>query len=180
MHSLEPKRNVYSWRLSQLCCKHFNCKTAFPFMTCQTTTILLTRSKVAQIQLAINFARNLNLRFVVKNTGHDFAGRSSGAGAVSVWTHHLKDLAFYDTYTTTNYSGPAVKAGSGIQGFELFAFADAHGMVAIGGECGTVGWGGGYIAGGGHSPLSSIYGMAADQVNIFHFILIFSATADAF
>lgn len=28
----------------------------------------------------------------------------------------------------------------------------------------TVGLGGGYIAGGGHSPLSSVYGMAADQV----------------
>lgn len=27
-----------------------------------------------------------------------------------------------------------------------------------------MGWGGGYIAGGGHSPLSSKYGMAADQI----------------
>jgi FAD/FMN-containing dehydrogenase len=27
-----------------------------------------------------------------------------------------------------------------------------------------VGWAGGYLAGGGHSPLASIYGMAADQV----------------
>ena len=28
----------------------------------------------------------------------------------------------------------------------------------------TVGVSGGYVAGGGHSPLSSLYGMAADQV----------------
>lgn len=28
----------------------------------------------------------------------------------------------------------------------------------------TVGLGGGHTAGGGHSPLSSMYGMAADQV----------------
>lgn len=120
--------------------------------------------QVAQIQLAINFARNNNLRFVVKNTGHDFCGRSTGAGALSVWTHHLKDQIYYDAHTTSNYSGPAIKAGSGVQGFELYDFANAHGMVAIGGECRTVGWGGGYIAGGGHSPLSPIYGMAADQV----------------
>lgn len=115
----------------------------------------------------MNFARNLNLRFVVKNTGHDFQGRSAGAGALSVWTHHLKDLHFYDTFTTSNYSGPAIKAGAGVQGTDIYEFANAHGMVAIGGECKTVGWGGGYIAAGGHSPLSPLYGMAADQVSYF-------------
>jgi hypothetical protein len=43
-------------------------------------------SNVAQIQLAVNFARNANLRLVVKNTGHDFNGKSSGAGALSICT----------------------------------------------------------------------------------------------
>lgn len=124
----------------------------------------LTHPQVAQIQLAVNFARNANLRFVIKNTGHDFVGRSSGAGAVSVWTHHLKNLEFYETYTTSDYAGPAVRGGSGVQGTDLYEFANARGMVAIGGECKTVGWGGGYIAGGGHSPLSTLYGLAADQV----------------
>lgn len=125
---------------------------------------MLTYVQVAQIQLAVNFARNLNLRLVVKNTGHDFNGRSSGAGALSIWTHHLKDLEFYESYTTQNYSGPAIKAGSGVQSFEIYEFADANSVVAVGGEGETVGWGGGYIAGGGHSPVSSVYGMAADQV----------------
>lgn len=77
----------------------------------------------------------------------------------------MKDLEFYDTYTTTNYSGPAVKAGAGVTGTDLYEFANAHGKVAVGGECRTVGWAGGYIAGGGHSPVSSVYGMAADQVS---------------
>lgn len=31
---------------------------------------------VAQIQLAVNFARSLNLRLAVRNTGHDYNGRS--------------------------------------------------------------------------------------------------------
>jgi len=35
----------------------------------------------------------------------------------------------------------------------------------------TVGWGGGYIQGGGHSPLSSIHGMAADQVLAYEVVL---------
>lgn len=124
----------------------------------------LNVTTVSQIQLAINFARNLNLRLVIKNTGHDFNGRSSGAGALSVWTHHLKGMSFYEHYQATNYSGPAIKAAAGTMGYELMDFADANGVVAVGGECRTVGWAGGYIAGGGHSPLSSVYGMAADQV----------------
>lgn len=32
-------------------------------------------TNVAQIQLAVNLARSLNLRLVVKNTGHDYGGR---------------------------------------------------------------------------------------------------------
>ncbi|CAF3835225.1 unnamed protein product, partial [Rotaria sp. Silwood1] len=36
--------------------------------------------------------------------------------------------------------------------------------TAIGGECDTVGVAGGYLQGGGHSPLSRWKGLAADQV----------------
>ncbi|EXF83009.1 hypothetical protein CFIO01_08050 [Colletotrichum fioriniae PJ7] len=121
-------------------------------------------TNVAQIQLAVNFARNLNIRLVVKNTGHDFNGRSSGSGALSVWTHHLKSINFYKTYTTTSYSGPALKVGAGVQGFELYEAAEKFGVTAVGGEGMTVGYAGGYLAGGGHSPLSPKYGIAADSV----------------
>ena len=123
------------------------------------------RLNVAQIQLAVNFARNLNLRLVVKNTGHDFNGKSSGKGALTIWTHWLKDKAFYPDFEAANgYVGPAIKFGSGIQVEEAFAYAKSVGATVIGGEAVTVGLGGGYTAGGGHSPLSSLYGLAADQV----------------
>lgn len=98
----------------------------------------LNITSTAQVQLAVNFARNQDLRLVVKNTGHDFIGRSSGAGALSIWTHHLKDLEFFDDYTTSDYLGPAVRVGAGVQGFELYDFAHAHGVVAVGGEGRTV------------------------------------------
>lgn len=124
-------------------------------------------TNVAQIQLAVNFARNLNIRLVVKNTGHDFNGRSSGSGALSVWTHHLKSINFYQTYTTSSYSGPAIKVGAGVQGFELYEAAEKFGVTAVGGEGMTVGYAGGYLAGGGHSPLSPKYGIAADSVRMF-------------
>ncbi|KAI8947426.1 putative 6-hydroxy-D-nicotine oxidase [Xylaria longipes] len=121
-------------------------------------------STVAQIQLAINFARNTNVRLVVKNTGHDFLGKSTGAGALSIWTHHLKSIDFIEHYTGCGYTGPAMKLGAGVEVGELYAAADKYGVSAVGGECKGVGVTGGYIQGGGHSPLSSIYGMGADQV----------------
>ncbi|KFY82022.1 hypothetical protein V500_10886, partial [Pseudogymnoascus sp. VKM F-4518 (FW-2643)] len=128
---------------------------------------------VAQIQLAVNFARHSRIRLVIKNTGHDFNGRSAGAGALAVWTHHLKDIRVIEKYTSpsSSYSGRAVKIGAGVQAFELYEAGKKHGFTAVGGEGKTVGIAGGYVAGGGHSPLSSIYGLAADQVLAFEIVL---------
>lgn len=128
-------------------------------------TYAVNVSTVAQIQLAVNFARNLNLRLVVKNTGHDFNGKASGKGALSIWTHYLKDKEYFPNFKGANgYVGPAIKFGSGIQVSEAYEFAQSLGHSVVGGEAVTVGLGGGYTAGGGHSPLSSMYGLAADQV----------------
>ncbi|OTA91975.1 hypothetical protein M434DRAFT_388087 [Hypoxylon sp. CO27-5] len=121
-------------------------------------------SNVAQIQLAINFARNLNLRVVIKNTGHDFSAKSVGMGALSIWTHNLKQIQFFRDYRQGYYHGPAFKLGTGVQAFEAYEAARKNGVTIIGGEGRTVGVMGGYLLGGGHSPLSSLYGMAADQV----------------
>ena len=121
-------------------------------------------TNVAQIQLAINFARTLNLRLVVHNTGHDFLGKSTGYGALSIWTHNLKTVKYIEDYKSKSYSGPAFKLGAGIQVGELYAAAEEYGVTAVGGECKGVGVTGGYIAGGGHSPLSGQLGLGSDQV----------------
>ncbi|KAI4866571.1 FAD-binding domain-containing protein [Hypoxylon rubiginosum] len=124
-------------------------------------------TNVAQVQLAVNFARNLNLRLIVKNKGHDFKAKSSGAGALSVWTNAFSSIQYLgSTYThgPSGYKGPAFKIGSGVQALSLYQAADKLGLHIVGGNTRTVGIGGGYIAGGGHSPLMSMYGMAADQV----------------
>lgn len=57
-----------------------------------------------------------------------------------------------------------MKIGAGIVNKELFTAADAYGVTAVGGLCTTVGAGGGYFAGGGHSPMTSLLGLGADQV----------------
>ena len=50
--------------------------------------------KAEDAQAAINFAREKNLRLAVKNTGHDYLGRSTSRGGFLLWTHHLKDMAY--------------------------------------------------------------------------------------
>ncbi|KAI1080347.1 FAD-binding domain-containing protein [Whalleya microplaca] len=123
-------------------------------------------SSVAQIQLAVNFARNLNLRLNVKNKGHDFNAKSTGAGSLSIWTHFLQDIRYLgDSYpSASGYKGPAFKIGAGVSTEQLYKAANEADVQVTGGIARTVGIGGGYVAGGGHSPLISKYGMAADQV----------------
>lgn len=118
---------------------------------------------------AVNFARSNNIRFVIRNTGHDYLGRSTGAGSLSVWTHYLKNISILD-WSDAYYSGKSVKVGAGVQGYEVMAAAKAQGLVVVGGECPTVGIAGGYVQGGGHSALSTSFGLAADNTLSFEVV----------
>ncbi|KAI1343001.1 hypothetical protein F5Y15DRAFT_371685 [Xylariaceae sp. FL0016] len=110
------------------------------------------------------------MRLVVKNTGHDFSAKSTGAGSLSLWTHNMKDIRFYDHYEEGSYKGSAFKMGAGVQVVEAYQAAQKANVTLVSGEGRTVGMTGGYIQGGGHSPLSSIYGMAADHVLSFEVV----------
>lgn len=114
------------------------------------------------VKKTVAFAQQNNIRFVIRNTGHDYLGRSIGAGALSIWTHHLKSIDF-KTFSDPFYTGSAVKVGAGVQGFEILSAAKAQGKVVVTGECSTVGLAGGYTQGGGHSALSTSFGLAADN-----------------
>lgn len=100
-------------------------------------TYSLNITTVAQIQLAINFARNLNLRLVVRNTGHDFLGKNTGKGSLSIWTHQLRDIKVLPEYESAGgrYKGPAFKLGAGVLVRELYEAAEREGYTAVGGEC---------------------------------------------
>lgn len=93
------------------------------------------------VQLAVNFARNSGVRLVVKNTGHDFLGKSGGKDALSIWTHYMKDIEYIEEFTDEKlgYTGPAFKAGTGVQAFEIYKAADEKGRIVVGGEGETVG-----------------------------------------
>ena len=76
--------------------------------------------------------------------------------------HYLDDMQVTN-YSSKAYSGPALKVDAGVLGTDAVALADAHGLQVITGECPSVGIAGAYTQGGGHSALSTPYGLAADQ-----------------
>ncbi|KAL2176126.1 uncharacterized protein P884DRAFT_203808 [Thermothelomyces heterothallicus CBS 202.75] len=127
---------------------------------------VVNATSVKHVQAAVNFARNRNVRLVIKNTGHDFVGRNTGAGALSVWTHYLKGFEFLPDYAQPggSYRGPAARVGAGLQVWEVFEHARRQNVTLPAASCLTVGSYGGWITGGGHSPLSSKFGLGVDQV----------------
>lgn len=76
----------------------------------------------------------------------------------------MKDTKYLSAYKSPRYSGPAMKVGAGIQVEDAYRAAHSYNHLVVGGDCASVGVAGGYLQGGGHSALSSMYGMGADNV----------------
>ena len=114
------------------------------------------------IMATVKFAKQHNIRFVIRNTGHDYNGRSTGAGALSVWTRKMKSVE-WKSWNDQFYKGTAVKVGAGIQGTDLLEQGRSVGQIVVSGECPTVGPAGGYTQGGGHSAISTSFGLSADN-----------------
>ncbi|EJD50432.1 FAD binding domain protein [Auricularia subglabra TFB-10046 SS5] len=139
---------------------------------CQIGTYVayaVNASSQQDVLRTIAFAKRHNIRFVVRNTGHDYLGRSTGAGGLAIWMHYLKRTTWFH-YRSAIYSGPAVTVQAGVDVLQLYEEAAARNLTVVGGHCPSVGYSGGYIQGGGHGPLSSTYGLAADDALEFEVI----------
>ncbi|XXH05348.1 hypothetical protein Hte_011774 [Hypoxylon texense] len=120
-------------------------------------------SSAEDYQATLAFAQRNNIRLVIRNTGHDYLSKSTGAGAIALWTHHIRDISIID-YESPYYHGKAMKLGAGVMNAEAQAAAHSEGLLVVGGFCPSVGVAGGYTQGGGHGTLASRYGLGADQV----------------
>ncbi|KAI2768601.1 putative oxidoreductase [Daldinia loculata] len=123
----------------------------------------------SHIQKAVLFAKKHNLRLVIKNTGHDGAGRSSGPSSFQIHTNKLKNLEFHEDFlaqgATESSGGPAVTIGAGVMQWEVYEKAAAKRLSLVGGECPSVGAVGGFLQGGGVSSFFSYArGLAIDNV----------------
>ncbi|KAK2741352.1 hypothetical protein FQN57_005636 [Myotisia sp. PD_48] len=121
------------------------------------------------VQKAVKFADKHDLYLVVKNTGHDHLGRSSGKGAFSIWTHNMKGKVWHKSFkpkgAPRNIEGvPAVTLQAGEQLIDVYRAAAAENRTFVGGSARTVGAAGGFLTGGGVSPFSHFYGLAVDNL----------------
>ncbi|KAL3474584.1 hypothetical protein BJX99DRAFT_174699 [Aspergillus californicus] len=123
---------------------------------------------VENIQRTLAFARVNDLRLVVKNTGHDYTGRSSGAGALALWTHNIQPpMTLKRDFIPdgcVNAVGDVITFGAGQQFSGIYEFAHEHDYIVVGGASETVGAAGGWITGGGHSLISNELGLGVDNV----------------
>lgn len=139
-------------------------------------------SNVADVQKAVQFASKHNLRLVIKNSGHDYIGRSTAADAFSIWTRHLDEITFHDAFVPNNTNAApttAVTIQTGVRIGDLYEAAAQRNLVIVAGAASTVAEGGGYIGAGGHSPISTMYGLAADNVLQFTVVLASGETVIA-
>ncbi|KAI9464375.1 hypothetical protein HD554DRAFT_2281222 [Boletus coccyginus] len=124
---------------------------------------------IEDIQAAVIFAVQQNLKLVVKNTGHDFLGRSAARGSFVVWTHNMKNITYNPTFVPqgapASKTYDAVTLAAGVQWHEAYTAVNNYGRLMVGGISvgGSVGSSGGWLAGGGHSMLSPSYGLGVDN-----------------
>lgn len=91
--------------------------------------------------------------------------RSTGAFALSIWTHNFKHAQHRPAWTVpgSNITADVLVLGSGNNWGSANLAAHKVNRAVVGGEDSTVGIGG-LIQNGGHGWLSSHYGLASDQV----------------
>ncbi|KAF2120204.1 FAD binding domain-containing protein [Lophiotrema nucula] len=150
--------------------------TCSPFSNANATCSLgniasyaININDAATAAAGILFAKEKNIRLSIKNTGHDFLGRSSGKGSLALWTHNLKSISFTD-YKSPVYKGPAVKLGAGVSAGEALQAVTEKGFRITVGYVPTVGLVGGFLQNGGYGPLGSSYGLGADNALEFEVV----------
>ncbi len=121
----------------------------------------------ADIAAGVEFARATGTGLVIKGTGHDYLGRSSGPGALLIWTHRMRDITVHDEFIAAGTGGPGVPAitvGAGTRWLEAYQALAGTGRYVQGGGCTSVGAAGGFTQGGGFGHFSRRFGTAAGNV----------------
>src|ERR671911_3060315 len=115
---------------------------------------------------AVNFAREHNLRIVVKGGGHSYQGTSNAADSLLIWTRKMNAVTVHNGFIGAGCTGrhepqQAVTADAGaIWGQVYDAVTTKAGRYVQGGGCMTVGVAG-LIQSSGFGSFSKAYGMAA-------------------
>ena len=134
--------------------------------TSQPSAYAIIAQSTNDVVAGVNFAREHNLRLVVKGGGHSYQGTSNAADSLLIWTRRLELIALHDAFVGIGCEAhtvpqPAVSVGAGAIWGELYdAVTTKAGRYVQGGGCMTVGVAG-LIQSGGFGSFSKAYGTAA-------------------
>jgi FAD/FMN-containing dehydrogenase len=137
-------------------------------------TYYVEAHKTSHISAALQFAKDRNIRISVKNSGHDYFGRSPVPNTLGIWTHNLNSMDFYSSFTA--HDCPASNGqnvgdlGPGVIAGDAYRYFSGHGMDITGGYEESVGIVGGFAQGGGAGSFTTTYGLMADNAVEFEVI----------
>lgn len=130
------------------------------------STYAVAATKTEDVVAAVNFARDRNLRLVVKGGGHSYKGTSCSADSLLIWTRAMNNIVLHDAFVAQGCAGiqkpqPAVTVGAGTIWKQAYdAVTTKAGRYVQGGGCTTVGVAG-LVQSGGFGSFSKNYGTAA-------------------
>jgi len=120
----------------------------------------------SDVVAGVNFARENNLRLVVKGGGHSYYGTSNAPDSLLIWTHAMNKVTLHDAFVGQGCEGriapaPAVSAEAGAVWIDLYdPVTTKAGRYVQGGGCTSVGVAG-LVLGGGFGAYSKRFGSAA-------------------
>ncbi|WP_233837265.1 FAD-binding oxidoreductase [Paraburkholderia sp. ZP32-5] len=118
----------------------------------------------ADVVAGVNFARQHNLRLVVKGGGHSYLGGSNAPDSLLIWTRAMNRIDLHDAFIPSGCSTPptpAVTVEAGCMWIDVYnAVTTQAGRYVQGGGCASVGVAG-LVLGGGFGSFSKRYGLAA-------------------
>jgi FAD/FMN-containing dehydrogenase len=119
----------------------------------------------ADVAAGVNFARENNLRLVVKGGGHSYQGTSNAPDSLLVWTRKMNKVVLHDAFVSRGCerhqkATPAVTIEAGAVWMDVYdAVTTKAGRYVQGGGCATVGVAG-LIQSGGFGSFSKMFGLA--------------------
>jgi len=134
--------------------------------TAQSAKVGIPKS-ARDVSELVTFAREHDLRLVIKGGGHSYYGQSNAPDSLLVWTRDLRGISLHDAFVPEGGAGagqPAVSVASGEKFIDLYGeVVVKHGRYVQGGGCTSVGVGG-HMQSGGFGHFSKFGGMTAGNL----------------
>ncbi|GFG18551.1 6-hydroxy-D-nicotine oxidase [Aspergillus udagawae] len=131
------------------------------------SSLYVDASEPQHVVAAVKFARKHHLRVSVKNTGHDYFGRSTSPNTLAIWTHRMNTMKYHADFVASNCpfsNGQHIgEIGAGAQASDVYTYFQEFNMDVTGGNEGSVGLAGGFGQGGGHGIFGPSYGLMVDN-----------------